>query len=695
MSPPRQDPYASDRPSDTERPITPVSFRPLTAPDDGRRWRRPGPLAWATGAALLAAAVLLSCVLGARGVIIETQPVDAAVQLDGGLALHWRDHWLIWPGTYGVTVSAPGYRRLRLELEVTAATAQRHRLELEPLPGHVALTSTPAGARVLLDGEARGTTPLQLQDLTPDTYQLELRYPRYQPLTREIEVTGGDTTLALDLPLDPAWGQVQVDSQPSGARVLVAGTPAGTTPAQVDLIAGETLRLELKGYQSWQRTLDLAPGETHDLGTITLAPADANLSIRSVPTGAGVLLNGHHQGKTPLTLEVAPAQTHQIALFLPGYADTRRTVRLTSGQTQTLDIPLAPRLGQIDLQLQPKDAELYIDGQRHTGARHQLELPARPHQLRVAREGYLPEERTLIPTPGVPQALRITLRTPEQARIDALPPRIETPAGGTLKLFHPAATFTLGASRREQGRRSDQIERPVSLQRAFYLGTHEVTNAQYKRFAPGHSSGHAGGNTLDLARQPVVRVSWIQAVRYCNWLSEQAGLQPFYRIRGGRVVEVDAGAQGYRLPTEAEWAWAARIDDAGRRRTFPWGEAFPPPTASENIAGTEAGDLAATRIPGIDDGFPVSAPVGSFPANSKGLWDLGGNVAEWVHDRYAVPLADRSVMRDPLGPAEGNRWVIRGASWRHGNLAELRLAYRSQGDSGRDDLGFRLARYAE
>lgn len=690
----RGDPALDHRPG-AEPPIAPVAFQPLGAGAPGRSRRHPGPLALALGAALLVAIAVLGFVLGARGVIIDTEPSDARVRLEGGLAVHWRDHWLAWPGAYEVSASAPGHRDLTRKLEITDAAAQRHRLVLEKLPGHLALSSTPAGARVLLDGESRGTTPLQLADLRPGTYRLEVRHPRYRTLTREIEVAGGDQILALDLQLEPAWGQVRVDSRPSGARVLVAGTPVGNTPAEVPVVAGEELRLELDGYRNWQRSLDLAPGERRDLGVIDLAPADASLRLLSDPPGASVTLNGHHRGRTPLTLEVSPGQTHQVVLFLPGHADASREIRLTSGQTRTLEVQLEPRLGQVEIQLQPEDAELYIDGRRYAGASHRLELPARPHQLRVERAGYLAEARTLTPTPGAPQTLRIALRTPEQARLAALPDTLDSPAGGTLRLFRPAATFTLGAGRREQGRRSDQVEHKVSLQRPFYLGTHEVTNAQYKRFDPDHSSSHAGGNTLDLARQPVVRVSWIQAVRFCNWLSERAGLEPFYRIRGGRVTGVDAGATGYRLPTEAEWAWAARIDAPGRRRTFPWGEAFPPATASENIAGSEAGDLVAARVPGIDDGFPVSAPVGSFPANAKGLWDLGGNVAEWVHDRYAVPLAGAPVTIDPLGPEDGTGHVIRGPSWRHGGLVELRLAYRAQGESGRDDLGFRLARYAE
>lgn len=638
---------------------------------------------------------MLGFLTGARSLILEVEPAAARVALDGGPAWHWGDHWLAWPGTYRIRASAPGHRDLVRDLEITEATGQRHRLILEKLPGHLALTTNPAGAEVELDGERRGTTPLTLRDLPPGAHRLRIRHPRYQTLEQDLEIEGLDRTQALDLELAPAWGRVRIDSAPGGARILVAGTAAGTTPAEVAVVAGEELRLELPGHRSWRRELEIAPGETRDLGVVQLAPADASLRVISDPAGASVTLDGQHQGRAPLTLEIAPGREHQVALFLPGYADATRSVRLGSGQTRELEVKLEPRLGEVAISLEPADARLYIDDRLLPGARHRLELPARPHRLRVERAGHVTQEHTLTPTPGTPQALHFRLVTPEQQRQAALPASIESPVGGTLRLFRPAATFTMGAGRREQGRRSDQVEYQVRLQRPFYLGTHEVTNAQYRRFAPGHSSSHAGGKTLDLARQPVVRVSWIEAARFCNWLSEQAGLKPFYQLRGGQLAGVDPAATGYRLPTEAEWAWAARIDASGGRRTFSWGEGFPPRTAAENLAGTEAGELVPARIPDLDDGFAVSAPVGSFPANDKGLHDLGGNVAEWIHDRYAVPVAGASPVLDPLGPDRGGAHVIRGPSWRSGGLAEVRLAHRDQGEAGRDDLGFRLARYAE
>ena len=107
-------------------------------------------------------------------------------------------------------------------------------------------------------------------------------------------------------------------------------------------------------------------------------------------------------------------------------------------------------------------------------------------------------------------------------------------------------------------------------------------------------------------------------------------------------------------------------------------------------------DTLADTVPGYDDGFRGTAPVGSFPAWPQGFYDLGGNVAEWMHDYYAVyPGEAKQLVTDPSGPASGEHRVVRGSSWRHGNITELRLSYRDYSSKPRYDLGFRVARYAE
>jgi len=254
----------------------------------------------------------------------------------------------------------------------------------------------------------------------------------------------------------------------------------------------------------------------------------------------------------------------------------------------------------------------------------------------------------------------------------------------------------MGASRREAGRRANESRRNVVLTRPYYLSEKEVTNAQFRQFRPGYNSGSAEGTSLDDDKQPVVNVSWEDAARYCNWLSKKDGLPAAYKESGGALQLVMPPGTGYRLPTEAEWAYAARIYKRPRPARYVWAGSFPPTSSAGNYADARIADTLADVVPGYDDGYRGAAPVASFAASPPGLYDLGGNVAEWTNDYYTVyPSAGQTAERDPAGPASGQHRVVRGSSWRHGNITELRLSYRDYSKSPRDDLGFRIARYAE
>jgi formylglycine-generating enzyme required for sulfatase activity len=166
--------------------------------------------------------------------------------------------------------------------------------------------------------------------------------------------------------------------------------------------------------------------------------------------------------------------------------------------------------------------------------------------------------------------------------------------------------------------------------------------------------------------------------------------------RDGRLLPTAPIGTGYRLPTEAEWERVARYPGGPGALKYPWGQSLPVPPGAGNYADTRARGLVAQVLEGYDDEYAVTAPVGSFAPNALGLLHLGGNVAEWAHDFYSImPSVVGQVARDPVGPAEGEYHVIRGASFLDATVSELRLSYRDYGKDARADVGFRNARYAE
>jgi formylglycine-generating enzyme required for sulfatase activity len=273
------------------------------------------------------------------------------------------------------------------------------------------------------------------------------------------------------------------------------------------------------------------------------------------------------------------------------------------------------------------------------------------------------------------------------------PANIRTKAEQALKLM-PLGTFTMGSPRREPGRRANEAQRNVQFKRPFYMGVNEVTNGQFRKFKSEHRSGLVGQHTLDLDNQPVVGVSWNEAALFCNWLSQQEGLPPAYENKNGTMVAVQPLTTGYRLPTDAEWEWVSRYE-GGKFRRYPWGDALPVAPRSGNYADTTARLIVQDVIPDYDDGYAAAAPAGKFPANPLGLYDVGGNVAEWVHDYYTVSGDASELAVDPAGPTEGKQHVIRGSSWKQSSVTDLRLSARDFGDTQRNDVGFRVARYAE
>ena len=671
--------------------IKPVRYQP-PGEDRARRPRLSAARMALLAAALIAAAVLAFLFL-ARSVALEFTPPASHISILGGPAVEFGGVHLLLSGAYQVKAELDGYYPIEAPFTVGDNRNQAFQFKFAPLPGLLTIAADPAGAHLTVDGRPLGATPLTDVPVEAGQRSFRFTHPRHQALEMTVEVAGRSQRQRIDAELLPNWGEVRYLTEPPGARILIDGEDTGlTTPATAEILAGEhEVALALEGHQSHRERILIAPLEQRDVPLIRLRQSDAQLRVGTKPSRAGVTIDGQYRGESPVSAALRSGRAYRVQIFKAGYAAHSATLTLKAGETRRVSFDLEPLTGLVSVLAEPPQAQLLVDGTAKGSANQVLELPTRSHRLEIQADGYAGYRTEIRPRQGLTQEVRVRLLTLAEARLAALRPEITTAQGQTLKLFKPSP-IRLGASRREPGRRANETLRDVALERFFYLGLKEVTNAEFKAFASGHDSGTYEDQPLNKDYQPVAMVSWHDAARYCNWLSSQENLPAFYAEEFGKVTGFNAAASGYRLPSEAEWAWAARHREDGELLRFPWGEALPPPNRHGNYADRSAGHLVGRIIFGYNDNHAVAAPVGTFAASAKGIFDLGGNVAEWVNDFYQHPAPEGT---PPLGPSTGEYHVIRGSSWMHGTTTDLRLSFRDYGIDGRRDLGFRIARFAE
>ena len=616
------------------------------------------------------------------------------VNIDEGFSLSLGNLRLMREGEYRIIIAASGYLQIE-DVLIIDDDSRSFEYRLERLPARLAVSSEPSGAVVSVDGTELGTTPFTDVQVPAGTWTLEVTLPLYKPIEQEFTLEGRDLAHELHLEFEPNFARIRLTSSPSGAEVLVDRKQRGITPLEIDLESGaRELVFRKAGYANKALTLEVIANEAQRPPSVRLEKASASVQVESDPQAAVVLVNGAYQGVSPIRLSLTPERTHSIRVRKTGYEESTQSVTLAPGASRRVRFDLTRAIGEVLVNVWPEDTTLLVDGREQPEANTRLQLSSEPHRLEFRRLGYAPEVRDITPRAGFTQRVDVRLMTLEDARLASLKPEITTSSNQTLVLLKPT-TIELGASRREAGRRANEVLRTVPLVREFYLATTEVTNAQFRAFASGHSSGSHAGHSLDGDRQPAVGIGWDEAARYCNWLSQQDGLTPVYNIRGATVEGWDMSRSGYRLPTEAEWAWAARY--VGKEQALlktPWGNTPRPPERHGNYADTSATYVVSRVIFGYNDNHIVSASVASFASNQHGLYDLGGNVAEWVQDYYEQTPA-REQPQDATGPANGEYHVIRGSSWMHGSVSDLRLSYRDYGVEGRADLGFRIAKYVD
>ena len=276
---------------------------------------------------------------------------------------------------------------------------------------------------------------------------------------------------------------------------------------------------------------------------------------------------------------------------------------------------------------------------------------------------YLDRAATLDPAHPVLAAVRTELAAAEPPRA-TLKTQTEKITGLELNWIE-GGCFTMGSSLIERDRGRDEVSHQVCV-KGFWMGKTEISNAQFRRFRSTHNSGSFEGRSLNENNQPAANLSWNDAKAFAEWLSWESGSN-----------------QRFRLPTEAEWEYAAR---AGATTRYFWGDDIDPRYANFS----DRNDPTGASISSLDDSHAITAPVGSYQPNALGLFDMAGNVWEWTCSEYNPNYNGDEQRCSTARPSEGQR-VVRGGSWSSGG-GELRLAERLPRKPDHRDVmtGFRI-----
>ena len=671
----------------------PLKSVPLPA-DTGSRLQRK-PVIVVLSLAFICLLLAGGFVFSAKSVLIEILPEPDKLEVEGGLfKLNLADRHLLLPGDYLIVAEKAGYRPLKEIIKVGEEQTQEMNFSLQILPGYLNLSVHPrVNADLVIDGEKRGEIPSNAIELSAGEHTIAVDSKGYLSYRSDFVAEGRGKTQELVVNLVPKWAPVSISSKPSGATIWIDQDEKGLTPLKIDIFDGaHTLKAQLEGYALERIDLVVKASQAQTLPEIILKKADGKLSVNSSPQGATVMIDGIYRGQTPLNLSLVSGVVHQVALTKTGHEASTRTVNIAPAKQAKLSVKMAPKLGHVMLNVTPGGSRIYIDGKQIKRSRGKIQLSAIPHTLEVKKKGYENYKTRITPSTVFTKEINIRLSS---LKSQTIPKSLSTTAGQKMLYVKPGR-FSMGASRREQGRRANETLHTVELTRPFYVSVMEVTNAQFREFKPDHFSGSVQRYSLDEDNLPVVEVTWEEAASYCNWLSERESLAPVYIKNESKTMARQPIPVGYRLPTEAEWAWVARFAGGSTQMKYPWGFGFPPTRVEGNYADASSSTLVAGALQGYSDGFPATAPVGSFKPNVLGFYDLGGNVAEWVHDYYTIyPSSGTQLIKDPTGQRQGTHHTIRGSSWKHGSISQLRLSYRDYSQKKRSDLGFRIARYVK
>lgn len=608
-------------------------------------------------------------------------PQDIAEEITAekrtGTAFGFLNRFIIYSDEAKYEFSHPGYRN-ELVTFSTETSQRRFHIELRPLPGYLTIAVTdefPIIARI--NGIEQPT--LRSIELTQGSYVVSISREDLELTTATVDIEGYGVEQQIEFDLSAFRATLRVQTIPSTATINLDDETIGIGRYEGGVAAG-AFQLEVlqHGYESKTVDLQIDSQKDYDLGTIKLIPKPIAVNVQSNPSSASILLDGNYVGEADVSFTVSPTRSYEMVVRKPGYREHREILTPQIATNIQRKIDFEQKTVRVSIQIEPA-GDVFVNGIRIDAAPHTVDLY--PGDTVEARQsGYASQSETVDPKAGEVQQFHFKLREPLDHAFHTAP-QIARVAGNLELIRFPQLKFV----------KKTDLSQPntmtVELTRPFYLGATEVTVEAYKLYSPSTKGGSP--------KQPITDLTWHNAALFCNWLSKQQGLKPFYLFnRNGFVASYDRTSLGFRLPTEAEWEAGIGFDWENNRvyEPYEWGAQANVPLAFANLAGSEMEVQRLTSLENFEDNHKELAPVKSYRSNFNGLYDMSGNAAEWVHDHYEITRVYDGGP-DYMGPRTGFAHTIKGASFRTTSLAELAINFRTFSANQKPEVGFRVARW--
>lgn len=579
-----------------------------------------------------------------------------------------------------VSVSAPKFASKTVNIDDSSPSTIN--VELSPLPATISVSTDTNRKDIqwFVNQQPQATAGQVSLSVPAGTYTISARHPAYESASISVEADIAQE-IEKTIALTPVSGSLNINSQPAGASVTLNGELIGKTPLSLPQPGGNhQVTVARQGYEPVNDEITITADNKAVSRDYRLIPEQAILKVRTSPSQGLLTVDGNPVSAREIKVE-ANAQ-HTVSYSAVGFATQKQLITLKPGQESALDFTLAPVKGDVTINAN-LPAEVFIDGKKVGNTPFTTQLQTLEHTVEVKKPGYRTVSKSVTPSANKLTSVNAELLTEFDARRREGKPLFAQTIGIEFETLKPD-TFVMGSAPNEAGRQRNEHQYPVTFTRAFWLSRHEITEAHYAHFK----------GSSKRSQKPVTNVSWLDAAKFTNWLSEQEGLTPFYVIKQGKLRGIDPSSTGYRLPTEAEWEYAAKKHRRAASTKYVWGSQDRLRSKQGNFADASLKGKQTFTLKDYDDGFEGKAPVGSFDAERGGLFDLDGNVREWVHDFYTLTPPDTGTpKKDYLGSSPSASHVVKGGSYKTGRLKRLRGSMRTGESDAQDDIGFRIARY--